>query len=151
MYARETITEVIENIKTRNKHIKIADGSDGGWETVRQYQSGPVASDPDDESKINKAENSALRKRNLNGKKAAVKPNNGGQHASSQYVANFPAKNLPFREPQTWYNGSALYHGQPIRISEPNSTTRRVLWLRSFQQWRSQCSFNPRPAMPKPK
>ena len=71
MYARETITEVIEKIKTRNKHIKIADGSDGGWETVRQYQSGPVASDSDDESKINKAENSALRKRNLNGKKPA--------------------------------------------------------------------------------
>jgi hypothetical protein len=46
-YARATITEVIEQIKKRNKHIKIADGSDGGWETVRQYQSNPVASDSD--------------------------------------------------------------------------------------------------------
>ena len=83
MHARETITEVIEKIKTSNKHIKIADGSDGGWETVRQYQSSQVASESDDESKINKAGNSALRKRNLRGNKAAVKPNNGGQHASS--------------------------------------------------------------------
>ena len=143
MHARETITEVIEKIKTRNKHIKIADGSDGGWETVRQYQSGPVASDSDDESKINKAENSALRKRNLNGKKAAVKPNNGGQHASSQYVATFPAKNQPFREPQTWYNGSALYHGQPIQISAPNSTTSRVLWLRIFPTLERPMSLQP--------
>ena len=31
VYARETITEVVEKIKTRNKHIKIADGSDGIW------------------------------------------------------------------------------------------------------------------------
>ena len=57
--------EVIEKItKKRNKHIKIIDGSDGGWETVRQYQSNPVASDSDDETKINKPENRALRKRN---------------------------------------------------------------------------------------
>jgi hypothetical protein len=90
-YARETITEVIEKIKKRNKHIEIADGSDGGWETVLEYQSNPVASDSDDETKINKAENRALRKRNSNGKTTAVKPNNGGQNASSQYVATFSA------------------------------------------------------------
>ena len=41
-YACETITEVIEKIRTRNKHIKIADGSEGGWETVRLYESNPV-------------------------------------------------------------------------------------------------------------
>jgi hypothetical protein len=55
-YAREAITEVIEKIKKSNKHIKIAVGNDGGWETVRQYQSNPVASDSDDETKITKAE-----------------------------------------------------------------------------------------------
>jgi hypothetical protein len=43
---------VIEKIKKKsNKHIKIAVGNDGGWETVRQYQSNPVASDSDDETK----------------------------------------------------------------------------------------------------
>ncbi|CAG2241016.1 unnamed protein product [Mytilus edulis] len=40
--------------------------NEGGWETVRQYETNPVASDSDDESKINKAENKALRKRNSN-------------------------------------------------------------------------------------
>ena len=82
---------MIEKIKKRNKHIKIADGSDGGCGTVREYQSNPVASDSDAETKINKAENRVLRKRNSKGKKAAVKPNNGGKNASSQYVATFSA------------------------------------------------------------
>jgi hypothetical protein len=84
-----------------DKHINITDGSDGSCETVRQYQSYPVGSDPDDETKINKAENRALRKRNSKSKKVAVKPNNGSQNASSQYVATFPGKNEPFHQPQT--------------------------------------------------
>ena len=81
----------------RDKHINITDGSDGSCETVRQYQSYPIGSDSDDETKINKAENRALRKRNLKGKKAAVKPKN----ASSQYVATFPGKNQLFHQPHT--------------------------------------------------
>ena len=87
--------------KKRDKHINIIDGSDGNCETVRQDQSYPVGSDSDDETKINKAENRALRKRNSKGKKAAVKPNNGSQNASSQYVATFPGKNQPLHQPQT--------------------------------------------------
>ena len=96
-YARETITDVIDKIKQkRDKHINITDGSDGCCETVRQYQSYPVGSDSDDETKINKAENRALRKCNSKGKKTAVKPSNEGQNASSQYVATFPGKINPF-------------------------------------------------------
>jgi hypothetical protein len=60
-HVRETISELVEKVKRRNKLIKIADTSEEGWETVRQYESSPVASDSDDESKINKAENRALK------------------------------------------------------------------------------------------
>ena len=49
-HAREKISELVEKVKRRNKLIKIADTSEGGWETVRQYESNPVASDSDDES-----------------------------------------------------------------------------------------------------
>ena len=44
-HARETISELVEKVKRHNKLIKIADTSEGGWETVRQYESNPVASD----------------------------------------------------------------------------------------------------------
>ena len=36
-YARENIGEIKDKIAKRNKLIKIADTSDGGWETVRKY------------------------------------------------------------------------------------------------------------------
>ena len=40
-YAQEVIGEGLTKIKQRNKHIKLADSSEGGWETVKQYQSNP--------------------------------------------------------------------------------------------------------------
>ncbi|CAG2197541.1 unnamed protein product [Mytilus edulis] len=158
-YARDTIKEVIDKIKRRNKLIKIADSSEGGWETVRQYETNPVASDSDDESKINKAENKALRKRNSKGKKAAAKPNfNYESSAPSQFNATFPAKNQPFRDPQSWYNGQALYHGQASQASTSgnhrgNQQRQGACYgCGSFQHWRNQCPFNPRPGtMSKPK
>ncbi|CAC5397377.1 unnamed protein product [Mytilus coruscus] len=47
-YARETVVE-------------IADSSEGGWDTVRQYETYPVASDTVDKNKIIKAESRAIK------------------------------------------------------------------------------------------
>lgn len=52
-----------EKLKSRNKHIRIADSSEGGWETVRQYVCNTLASDSDDESRLNRAESRAVRKK----------------------------------------------------------------------------------------
>lgn len=62
-YIQELVEEGREKIKQRNKLIKLADSSECGWDTVAQYESNPIASDSEDESKIIKAENRALRKR----------------------------------------------------------------------------------------
>ena len=46
----------------RNKHILLADSSDGGWSTVDEYTNKELASDSEDDKKMRRAESSALRK-----------------------------------------------------------------------------------------
>jgi hypothetical protein len=51
---------VREKLKTRQKHIRIADSSPVGWTTVLKYQAIEIADNSDDEKKIRSAENRAL-------------------------------------------------------------------------------------------
>ena len=60
--ARQFIQEGIDILIDRMKDLRIADESDGGWETVNAYKSHPAAVDSDDDKRIRKAEKVAQEK-----------------------------------------------------------------------------------------
>ena len=155
-YAREKIGDIKDKIAKRNKLTKIAATSEGGWETVRQYQTNPIASDTDDETRINKAENMAIRKRKFKGKKINKTYTTSTSSANAfQFQPDFPA-NLqpPFRDPQSWFTGFPLYNNQFKQFSTGGNQRKGnqggCFSCGSMQHWRNRCPFNPK-ADPKPK
>ncbi|XP_041483129.1 uncharacterized protein LOC121429934 [Lytechinus variegatus] len=61
--ARSKLSEGMELIEYRQKIIKLADSSEGGWTTVDEYVRNDLADDSDDEKRIMRAEARAQRKK----------------------------------------------------------------------------------------
>ena len=60
--SKRLLEDVLKDIKDRNKLIRLADKSSGGWATVMEYQSDSIASDSADEKKMRAAEKRAIAK-----------------------------------------------------------------------------------------
>ena len=118
-YAKELIQEISVKVKDRNKHIRIADSSSGGWETVNQYVSNPIASDSDDESKIHRAENRAIKKRKLSSKTGKDNREYGKNKAS--FTAPNPFSDFP-SIPSTSYPGRPMPQQQFLQKQQLGTT-----------------------------
>ena len=46
------LDETIEILQERNRKVRIADSSEAGWLTVKQYESNPVSLSEDDDKKF---------------------------------------------------------------------------------------------------
>ena len=93
--AEKHLDQGLKALDKRQKHIRVADHSEFGWATVEFYESHPLASDADDEKRLEKAEKEAER--------AANKRRRGGGSGSKRkcgYVATGPQSSRPSREPQ---------------------------------------------------
>ena len=51
-YSVELCNDILQLVKKGNKLIRIDDTLAGGWKTVRNYETNPVASDSDNERRI---------------------------------------------------------------------------------------------------
>ena len=57
--AESSLDDGMKQLATRQKRIKIADRSEHGWATVDHYKDDPLASSPEDEKEIDRAESKA--------------------------------------------------------------------------------------------
>ena len=104
-HCSDQLKEALDKLHTRNKHIRIADTSAGGWETVRQYESNPIASNSEDESKIFKAENRALKKKKSSHTRSSTSVSAAGTSTSSTPV--IPSLGVGF--PQSFGRGRFFF------------------------------------------
>ena len=73
--AYESTQEALKLIQKRQKLIKLADKSEGGWLVVQEYESDELADNSEDEKKIKKAQEKGSKKRKQQLQaKAAKKP-----------------------------------------------------------------------------
>ena len=82
--AGEKVEELRKGLRHRQKIIKLADKSEAGWLAVKEYQTEELASDSEDEKRIKKAQERALKKKKQDAFKRAEKSRNSSSASSAR-------------------------------------------------------------------
>ena len=138
--ASSIVSDLIGKLKSRNKLIRIADTSAGGWGTVKEYESNVVTDDSDNEKKIRQAESRAL-KSSKERAKARPSPYNLGNRSTGSYrneTAHNPASAnfyVPTFPAQQLFRGG--YAGR-----ESSCNWDMCHKCKQYGHWRKNCPLN---------
>jgi len=124
---RGYLEEIDSDIKKRNKLIKLADKSAAGWDLVNEYLSDELASGSEDEKRIRRAEQRALRKR---------------KHRQQQKVKSTVKQSQPSANTTSFAGQNQFNFRSSSRSFTPISKARpgQICFACGQQShWRSQC------------
>ena len=82
--AGEKVEELRKSLRHRQKIIKLADNSEAGWLAVKEYQTEELASDSEDENRIKKTQERALKKKKQDAFRRAEKSKNSSSASSAR-------------------------------------------------------------------
>ena len=91
----EVIDKLIASLTKRQKLLRIADRSPGGWDTVKEYLSDDVADNPADEKRIQDAETLAVKKKNQRRKASQRARHHPYRRASNEEREEIQPRNAP--------------------------------------------------------
>ena len=117
----DTVSELcksaIEQVRKRNKCIKLADKSPGGLGTVKEYLSDDLASDSDDDKKIRSAENRAIRTRRQRRKPSSAQGRDPSRSATRTTDSDVRQQSsASYTGPSSNFRGYRRYGAQPTDI-----------------------------------
>ncbi|PFX12038.1 hypothetical protein AWC38_SpisGene24063, partial [Stylophora pistillata] len=82
--AGEKVEELKKSLRHRQKIIKLADKSEAGWLAVKEHQTEELANDSEDEKRIKKSQERALKQKKQNAFKRTEKARNSSNAPSSR-------------------------------------------------------------------
>ena len=125
--ARGYVVAGVEVLVARIKELRIADSSEGGWETVNLYRTNPVADDSDDDRCIRKADKLAK-------ERLAVKSKRGRNR-------RFNSFRRPFYRNDNAYNKDFPYRSMGSSRSQDNGQRGAYIPDRRRQSNGNMCYF----------